>query len=189
MKIFRYDGLYYPVIGNATLWENRNYKITWMKKLGGYTGFFSFLPYIGIKCKLKNYKKPYKQFIIDAINNHKQMKIHKWYFNEKHPEHGYMFIVRTTNGSYIGDIDTAYSLTWLTHIASINKVACYGWSEEKQCAIGWSHRSRCCFKKGDKVFEEKYGDDFTPYIKHGRKTIRNYSDTMKAALNFAKYIS
>jgi hypothetical protein len=189
MRIFRYDGFYYPIIGVKFLWENRNHKIAYEKKLGGYTGFWSFLPYIGIKCKLKNPDKPYKQFVIDAIRNHKQMKIHKWYYNEEHPENGYMWTVRTTDGSYIGDIDMAYSLVWLTYIASVNKMACYGWSEEKQCALGWSHRARCCFKKGDKVFEENYGNDFTPYTQHGRKTIRNYSDAMKAALNFARYVS
>jgi hypothetical protein len=188
MKIFKYDGLYYPVIGNSAIWENRNYKVAFVKKLGGYVGIFSFLPHIGIKCKVKNIKKPYKQFVIDAINNHPQMILKKWYFDEKYQKDDYMWVVETTGKDYIGNIETAYSISWLTHLKAINKVICYGWSDKKKCAMGWSHRARCCFKKGDKIFEEKYGDDNTPYTQHGEKTIHGCADAMKAAENFARHV-
>lgn len=55
--------------------------------------------------------------------------------------------------------------------------------------FGWSHRAVCGFKKGDKVFEERYGDDKTPFVKHGRKTIRSDADGRLAAKRFARSVS
>ncbi len=60
---------------------------------------------------------------------------------------------------------------------------------EKGSWHGWSHRAICGFKKGDKVFEERYGDDNTPFVKHGRKTIKTDADARLAAKRFARSVS
>jgi len=190
LKYLIYDGIYYPTIGcRSTCFENKSNPIAWMKKLGGYVGWFSWLPYIGLKCKLKNPDKPYKQFVIDAIENHPEMKIDKWYFNDDYPEQGYMYIVRTKKNEYIGNIKDAYYITDLNCLRSINNTICYGWDHKNEKACGWSHRAKMCFGVNDKIFQSNFGDDNTLYKQHGRKTIRNYSDAMEAAKNFAKYIS
>lgn len=54
---------------------------------------------------------------------------------------------------------------------------------------GWSHRAMVGFAIGDRIFEENYGDDRTPFIKHGRKVIRNDADARKAASAFAASVS
>ena len=55
--------------------------------------------------------------------------------------------------------------------------------------FGWSHRAVCGFKKGDKVFEERYGNDKTPFVKHGRRTIKSDADGRLAAKRFARSVS
>jgi hypothetical protein len=53
---------------------------------------------------------------------------------------------------------------------------------------GWSHRAIVAFGIGDKIFEKDFGNNKTPFIKHGSKTIKTFSDAKKAAINFANYI-
>jgi hypothetical protein len=80
---FIYEGLYYPVIGSAAMFENRNNKLVISRKLGGYGDYYvSWFPNYGIKCKLHNPDKPYKQLVIDAINDHPDMELYKFYFND-----------------------------------------------------------------------------------------------------------
>ena len=193
MNTFRYIGIYYPVIGcSATCFEGNKNRVAWSRKLGGYVGFWKWLPYIGIKCRVKDPKKPYKQYIIDKIENHSDMVIKKWYFDNEHKDQGFMWTVVTTKGEYVGNIENAYAiinLTALTRTGGPGSGIQIGYDKNKDIAYGWSHRARCGFKKGDKLFEENFGDDQTIYSQHGNKTIRSYADQMKAARNFAKYVS
>ncbi len=54
---------------------------------------------------------------------------------------------------------------------------------------GWSHRAMCSFGKGDRIFEEQYGNDHTPSRKHGRKPIKTDRDARTAASRFAESVS
>ena len=47
----------------------------------------------------------------------------------------------------------------------------------------------CGFGIGDKIFETNYGDDNTPFIEHGSKTINDLSLAKIAAIRFAKSVS
>ena len=64
-----------------------------------------------------------------------------------------------------------------------------GFSEEEQKWYGWSHRAVCAFGIGDKIFEENFGDDKTPFIKHGAKDCKTLEDAKKAARAFSDYVS
>lgn len=66
---------------------------------------------------------------------------------------------------------------------------CTGLDEDKGIWYGWSHRAIVGFKIGDKIFEPNYGDDKTPYTKHGKKTIKTLDDAKKSAKKFADYVS
>lgn len=63
-----------------------------------------------------------------------------------------------------------------------------GCSEKNQSCAGWSHRAVSLFKKGDKIFDPDFGDDNTPFNKHGENTIRTLDDAMKAAAAFSDYV-
>ena len=63
-----------------------------------------------------------------------------------------------------------------------------GLDEDKGIWYGWSHRAVAGFKVGDKLFQADYGDDSTPYNKHGEKTIKNLKDAKLAAERFADYV-
>lgn len=64
-----------------------------------------------------------------------------------------------------------------------------GLDEKKGIWYGWSHRAIVGFKIGDKIFEPDYGDDNTPFVKHGKKTIKNLADAKKSAKRFSEYVS
>ena len=64
-----------------------------------------------------------------------------------------------------------------------------GLDEKKGIWYGWSHRAICGFKIGDKIFEERYGDDKTPFTKHGSKPCKTLADCQKAAERFSDYVS
>lgn len=64
-----------------------------------------------------------------------------------------------------------------------------GFSDENQKWYGWSHRAICAFGIGDKIFEEDFGDDKTPFIKHGSKDCNTLEDAKKAAMAFSDYVS
>lgn len=69
-----------------------------------------------------------------------------------------------------------------------HKVCNIGYSDRKKKYYGWSHRAIVGFKIGDKIFEEKFGGDKTPFVRHGRETILTLGDARKSAINFANYI-
>lgn len=96
------------------------------------------------------------------------------------------------NGDYIGDSKTAHFLCVkkgiLPELIPGNTVCSIGFGFKDNKWYGWSHRAICGFKIGDMIFEEKFGDDHTPFIKHGRKKIKNMKNAKQAAINFANYI-
>lgn len=64
-----------------------------------------------------------------------------------------------------------------------------GFSSTEQKWYGWSHRAMVGFGKGDRIFEDRYGTDKTPFKKHGRKAIRNMAHARVAACRFADSVS
>jgi len=64
-----------------------------------------------------------------------------------------------------------------------------GWSERDQKYYGWSHRVIVGFAIGDMIFEPDFGDDNTPFIKHGSVKIKNKADARKAAVAFSNAVS
>jgi hypothetical protein len=71
----------------------------------------------------------------------------------------------------------------------VQKSCGLGFSEREQKWYGWSHRAIVGFGIGDKIFEEDFGDDETPFTKHGSKTIRTLDDAKLAAERFSDYVS
>ncbi len=97
-------------------------------------------------------------------------------------------------GDWIGSSDFAYRLFHKKGIypEKSNPKHCIctiGFSKRLKKWFGWSHRAMCGFGIGDKVFETNYGDDNTPFIKHGSKTINDLSLARIAAIRFAKSVS
>ena len=99
------------------------------------------------------------------------------------------------NGEYIGDPKFAKRLIIdrgiMPELASKNHSVCsIGFCEKENKWYGWSHRAICGFGIGDKLFEERFlKSDTTPFIKAGKKTIRDMNDAKQAAKNFAGYVS
>jgi hypothetical protein len=202
MTRFIYKGIYYPVIGNSNGWRNYNTTPVIEKRIGGWKNankWWSFS--IGIKCRLFNPEKPYFQFVIDAINNHPEMEIRKDYFNDRGEgllkeeatdDDMFMYSVYNNDDKYIGNIRDAYFLTSYTHLQTAepdHSVVSIGYLPKEQKWCGWSHRAKCCFGLGDRIFDPAYGDDTTLYVSHGDKEIRSLDDMKQAAINFAKYAS
>lgn len=99
----------------------------------------------------------------------------------------------TPSGDYIGDEKTAKFLTKRgirpELSASDHTVCSVGFCEKEQKWYGWSHRAICGFGVGDRIFEEEYGTDETPYVKHGKQVIKDMKDARLAAVRFADYVS
>ena len=83
--------------------------------------------------------------------------------------------------SFDANIVAKYNLTQVSN--------CVGFCEKDQKWYGWSHRAVVGFKLGDKVFETGFGDDSTPYNKHGKKTIKTLADAKLSAQRVAKHLS
>jgi len=97
-------------------------------------------------------------------------------------------------GEWIGESRFAYRLFHRRGIYPEKSdpehcVCSIGFSERLQKWFGWSHRAICGFGIGDRVFEEKYGNDHTPFIAHGRVTITTMWHAKLAAKNFAASVS
>lgn len=68
-------------------------------------------------------------------------------------------------------------------------VCSIGFCEKEQKWYGWSHRAICGFGIGDRIFVERYGDDKTPFKKHGPRPITNMREAKLAAKRFAASVS
>lgn len=66
-----------------------------------------------------------------------------------------------------------------------------GFSKKNKKWYGWSHRAICGFGIGDKLFDEKMpgATDKTPFVKHGKITIKTLDQARQAAENFAASVS
>jgi hypothetical protein len=99
----------------------------------------------------------------------------------------------TPEGAYIGDSKRAHRLIVKRGIkpglAPGCTVCSIGFCEKDQRWAGWSHRAICSFGIGDRIFEQKFGNDQTPFVEHGRILIENLSQAKKAAIAFARYVS
>ena len=99
------------------------------------------------------------------------------------------------NGEWIGNPKLARFLCNKKGLRLIQKskkdncVCSIGFNTEENKWYGWSHRAICGFGIGDKVFQERFGDDNTPFTKHGNKTIENMEQAKLAAKRFAESVS
>lgn len=98
-------------------------------------------------------------------------------------------------GHYIGDAKMARFLCKKRGLRKVSKasprhcVCSIGFNKQEQKWYGWSHRAICGFGIGDRIFEERFGNDQTPFIKHGKKTIKTIADAKLAAKSFAASVS
>jgi len=97
-------------------------------------------------------------------------------------------------GDYIGDPKTAHWLCVKRGIRpekrSVKHCVCsVGFCLAKMRWYGWSHRAIVGFAIGDCIFEERFGDDHTPYRRHGSKRIETFADARLAACRFAESVS
>ncbi len=101
----------------------------------------------------------------------------------------------THEGDYIGSPTEARFLTVKRGLTCLQpptqdcSVCTIGYSEEENKWYGWSHRAICGFGLGDKIFIERFGNDQTPFVKHGRTTITNMRQAKTAATRFAESVS
>ncbi len=200
---FIYNGWYYPVIGNSNGWVNGSTKQLCEHRVFGWMSRFGFS--VGIKCRLSNPDRPYKQRVVDAVLAHPDFKITTRYYGTDSPDEiswpvpgGYtMYLVETLTDMYVGDIRDGYNLIEFSDFRSYGEhsnTVCHAWHKGRQKAYGWSHRAMVGFGVGDCIFTEVDSDgkpfpDTTPYIKHGRVIIQNKADAMKSALAFAESVS
>jgi hypothetical protein len=107
------------------------------------------------------------------------------------------FVVRAAYtipaGHYIGDPGMARFLCKKMGIKPIlngnANVCSIGFQAEEEKWYGWSHRCICGFGIGDRIFEEDYGDEDTPFVEHGSEVIKTLEQAKKAAQRFAEYVS
>jgi len=196
-----YRGFYYPVLGSNNGWVNGRTKQLFERRIGGWKNcekWWSFS--YGVKVKLFNPDKPYKQFVLDAVEAHSEMKIVKSYFDDcgrevprKTKDSFSMTSVYTKHDEHIGDIRNGYDLLHLEDFRSYDKEdskqICRGYDKVTDRVCAWSHRAMICFGIGDKLFESKFGDENTPFNQHGKITIKTHKHMWQSALNFANYVS
>jgi len=70
-----------------------------------------------------------------------------------------------------------------------SNVCTIGFCEKDQRWYGWSHRCICSFGIGDKIFEDQYGDDTTPFVQHGNVPIKTLEDAKHASIAFAESVA
>jgi len=104
--------------------------------------------------------------------------------------------IYSPKGDYIGDRDTVKMLIskykirhFEAHEGSTSRVVAMGYSPTAMRWYGWSHRAIAGFGIGDKIFQENFGDDKTPFIEHGEVTIETLEQAFQAAKAFAEYVS
>ena len=98
-------------------------------------------------------------------------------------------------GDWIGDAKTARYLCIKLNLIEVQKAhknhcrCSIGFNKLEQKWYGWSHRAICGFGFGDMIFEERFGDDNTPFVKHGLKPIINMDEAKNSAIRFAESVS
>lgn len=99
-------------------------------------------------------------------------------------------------GDYLGDQKFTLKLikefgiqSFEAHKNSESRVVCMGYSPINKKWYGWSHRAIAGFGIGDKIFEESFGDDSTPFTQHGSITIETLEQAQWSAAEFARYVS
>lgn len=101
----------------------------------------------------------------------------------------------TDTGHWIGDAKMARylckknGLRLLQKTRSSHCVCSIGFNETEQKWYGWSHRAMCGFGVGDKLFEEKFGNETTLFVEHGKQTIVTLDESKQAASKFAMCVS
>jgi len=100
----------------------------------------------------------------------------------------------TPSGDYIGNPRVARYLCVKRGIkpekaSPDDNVCSIGFCEKEQRWYGWSHRAICGFGIGDRVFEERYGDEHTLFTQHGEVVIETLDQAREAAVNFARYVA
>lgn len=108
-----------------------------------------------------------------------------------------MFIYRTKTGGYIGARfrRRPYLIRFIAErgiraeIAHPDHSVCSIGQAENGKWYGWSHRAMVGFGVGDRIFEAKFGDEYTDLRKHGQHPIRTDSDARVSAVTFASYVS
>jgi hypothetical protein len=99
------------------------------------------------------------------------------------------------NNKYIGPSKLAKNLVKNFGIKEFDvideddNVCSIGFNPDKGIWYGWSHRAIVGFKIGDKIFEEKFGNDNTLFTKHGKNSIKTLDQAKESAKNFARYVS
>lgn len=107
----------------------------------------------------------------------------------------YVDAAYTKDDKYIGDPKMArflkdkYGIDKFELRTPESNICSIGYSPRNQKWYGWSHRAICGFGIGDKVFDETFGNDMTPYVSHGHRDIQNMEDAKESAGNFAEYVS
>ena len=99
----------------------------------------------------------------------------------------------TLSGNHIGSSKWAHRLCKIYGIvpepSDVTDSGCsIGYSEKNKKYYGWSHRAIFGFAIGDKIFQERFGNDKTELTQHGKKTIRTKVEQRKAAIAFADYV-
>jgi len=101
----------------------------------------------------------------------------------------------TPSGQYIGNPRMANFLCrkrGLRDLQLAGKDDCgvsIGFHPRQKRWYGWSHRAICGFGIGDKIFIKRFGNDHTPFRKHGRTTIKTLAQAKVSAKRFADYVS
>jgi len=132
--------------------------------------------------------------VVKNIENPNFVEKHEvWRMNPNDPAAN-VVCCYTPDGHYIGDLETAKYLRDKRGIKpELRKpgmnVCSVGFCEKDNKWYGWSHRAMVGFKVGDKLFEEKFGNDKTPYVEHGDKNITNLDEAREAASRFAESVA
>ena len=135
-----------------------------------------------------------KRVVSREVRNGFEFRTEVWGFKGSRKEDLEIVSCYTPNGDYVGDKQMALRLkkkgiSYLQKRTVDSSVCSIGFCARGGKWCGWSHRAICGFGIGDKIFEPEYGNDKTPFVKHGRKTIKTLADAKIAASRFADYVS
>ena len=158
---------------------------------------FSGIKITSVNIDKEDFKNPFKIVMLLSERHYKAGYIIREEFidDRNHGGNGlFMKSAYTPSGDYIGEPKMAYYLCKKKGIAPEKKrprinICSIGFSKKDGKYYGWSHRALCGFAIGDKIFQSRFGNDNTLYIKHGKQTIHNRLDQRKAAIAFANYVS